>query len=328
MTSKLDREERILISKWRKLGHSIRSIAKSLGRAASTVSTELRRNRAAYVADEPFWKRAEIADQLFRERRSRASRKMRLKSEEIRWYVDFHLRLTDWTPQLIAGKLGTLGYRISAEAIYQFINIERPDLKQYLLVAGKSRRRRMTGKRHRKLKQPAAPKRSIELLPEAAKNRTEIGHFELDAIVGKQGKSALQNKMDRRSRKMFLDKVPNLQAQTYADILIKRMKNSVPNGVLKTWLQDNGAEHAEHARIDQELGTLSHFCHPHCAPERGTIEKGNRHPRRCFPKGTDFDDIPDEYVEWVEDRHNHRPMKLLGFKTPNQVWEEELKKAA
>jgi IS30 family transposase len=73
---------------------------------------------------------------------------------------------------------------------------------------------------------------------------------------------------------------------------------------------------------------MTFFCHPYCASERGTVENRNRVLRRFLPKGTDLDDISEEFLEWVEDYFNNRPMKVLGFKTPNQVWEEELLLAA
>jgi IS30 family transposase len=172
------------------------------------------------------------------------------------------------------------------------------------------------------MKAPATPKRSIEQLPEAAKNRSEIGHFELDALHGQRGKTVLQNKTDRCSRRIFLDKSATLVSEEYAKILIKRMKQSVPEGVLKTFLEDNGSEHAEHAKVDEELHTLTYFCHPYCASERGSVENRNKAIRRFLPKGSNFDDIPDEYIEWVEDYFNNTPMKILNFKTPNQVWNE------
>ena len=323
---KLNRSERLQIYKMKRLGSSIRAISRELGRSHSTIIREFRRNIQALTLPEDYITQANVAHVLAHKRRSIASkRKMRLKCSEIRWYVEFHLTQAQWSPEVIAGALTRLRYPISGEAIYQFINIERPDLKKCLLIAGKYRRRRVSGKRHRGPKKwPAAPKRSIELLPYAAKHRTQIGHFELDAIVGKPGKSVIQNKVDRRTRKMFLDKVPNLKSDVYASKLIERMKH-LPPGALKTWLQDNGSEHAEHSSIDSTLGTASYFCHPYCASERGTVENRNRGPRRFLPKGTDFDTIPDDFIEWIEDFFNNMPMKLLGFKTPNQVWNEEIK---
>jgi IS30 family transposase len=243
---------------------------------------------------------------------------------EIQNYVELHLRAAQWSPETISGKLKRLGYHISAEAIYQYINTERPALKSSLLIAGKSRRRRRAGKRQRIRIIAAAPKRSIELLPDGAKQRTEIGHLELDALQGGRGRAALQVKVDRCSRKIFLDRASSLESKPYADLLIERLLRDIPEGILKTILQDNGSEHADHQRVDHALKVLSHFCHPYCASERGTVENRNKSLRRFFPKKADLSGIPEEFIEWVEDYFNNMPMKTLNFRTPNEVWQEKL----
>jgi IS30 family transposase len=77
-----------------------------------------------------YYTQAQKAPVAAHQRRVTASKqKMRLKTEEIRWYAEFHLRHAQWSPETIAGKLTAMGYPISAEAIYQWINHERPDLK-------------------------------------------------------------------------------------------------------------------------------------------------------------------------------------------------------
>jgi len=247
---KLTLEERRKIYHLRRWRYGIRQIARELGRSPSTISAELKRHGDVIDRNSDHITQAHAANDAAHARRVMASRKkMRLKCKTIRHYVELHLREAAWSPEAIAGKLTLLGYPISDEAIYQFINVERPDLKSTLLIAGKARRRRRAGKSNRVKPVAAASKRSIELLPQEAKSRTAIGHLELDALVGKQGKSAIQNKTDRKSRKLFLDKVPCLEAQGYADTLIARMQRSVPEGVLKTFLEDNDSEHAEHQRV-------------------------------------------------------------------------------
>lgn len=249
---------------------------------------------------------------------------MRLKNDAIRNYVELHLRQTDWSPELIAGKLTRIGYAISAEAIYQYINVVCPELKASLLVAGRFRRRRRAGLEHRRRPAPAAPKRSIELLPLPALARLEIGHLELDALQGCRGSAAFQVKVDRCSRKLFLDRATSLEAEPYSKLLMQRLLRDIPMGILKTILQDNGPEHAAHSTIDKTLTVLSYFCHPHCASERGTVENRNKALRRFFPKGADLNGIPHDFIEWVEDYLNNKPMKVLGFRTPNEVWQEKL----
>ncbi len=91
---------------------------------------------------------------------------------------------------------------------------------------------------------------------------------------------------DRKN--LFLDFASSLQAKSYADLCIERLKRDIPVGVLKTLLQDNGAEHSDHSRLELALGVVAFFCHPYCASERGTVENRNRVLRRFLPKGTDF----------------------------------------
>lgn len=301
-------------------------MARELGRSHRAVLEELKK---PLPPDVDCWTKARLSDEQAHEKRVHASKRMRLKSKTIRHYVELHLREARWTPEVIAGKLKTLGYLISYEAIYQWIHIERPDLKECLPVAGRSRKRRRTGKAStRKPKQPAAPKKSIELLPLESKERRQIGHLELDAIVGKRGGTVIQNKVDRFSRKIWLDKSPSLSAQTYSTVLIERLKTAIPAGILKSILQDNGVEHACHPKVDEALGCSSYFCHPYCASERGTIENRNRSIRRYLPKGSPFDDLPDEYLEFIEDQVNNTPMKVLTWKTPNQVFTHALESAS
>lgn len=308
---------------------SYRGMAREIGVSHSTVIRELKRNSPVIGRHDDYYTQAQKAQEATHQRRVTASKKkMRLKSETIRWYVEFHLKQAQWSPEIIAGKLTIMGYPISAEAIYQWINQERPDLKSSLLIAGKSRRRRRAVAASRVKPQAAAPKRSIDLYTAEAKERQNIGHFEIDAMHGKQGGTVVQNKIDRKSRKMFLDFAPSLEARPYADLCIARLKRDIPPGVLRTLLQDNGAEHSDHLRLELALGVIAFFCHPYCSSERGTVENRNRVLRRFLPKGTDFDDISEEFLRWVEDYFNNRPMKVLGFKTPNQVWEEELRMAA
>jgi IS30 family transposase len=325
---KLSFDERVILYKLHKLHYSNRAIAIELGCHHKTVGEELKRNAKFIPPHSDYITQARATDDAFRARRKHASVRMRLKSSAIRSYVELHLKHARWSPQVIAGKLTTLGYCISAEAIYQWIQTERHDLKQCLWVAGKSKRRRRCGKQHRKLKAPAAPKTSIELLPQAARERTEIGHFELDALHGKQGSSVMQVKVDRKSRKLFVDLVPSLEAETYSQALIARMQQSVKAGVLKTILQDNGVEHAAHPHVDASLKTQSYFCHPYCASERGTVENRNKLLRRYLPKGQDFSELPREFIDYIEQQVNSTPMKVLNYKTPDQVWEEELRLAA
>ena len=84
---------------------------------------------------------------------------------------------------------------------------------------------------------------------------------------------------------------------------------------------DNGCEFSQHENINKLLNTKSYFARPYCSNDKGSVENINGLIRRFFPKGTNFDNISEEAIAYVEDWINNRPMKILGYKTPNQVFQ-------
>ena len=232
------------------------------------------------------------------------------------------------SPEIICGRLELISkgeVKISYETIYQWILTERPDLYEYLIKAGKPRRRRVPGKRKRSFKQPAAPKTSIELRPQEVEQRERLGDLEHDSMVSRKSNVAIQNIVDRASRKVFLQKLEDQSANTYSNALITRMKEEFPLGILKTATSDNGKENANHHIIDSTLKINSFFAHPYCSSERGTVENRNGIARWLgLPKGCDFNLISLEQLKTIEDQINRRPLKCLQFKTPNEKFKELL----
>ena len=82
---------------------------------------------------------------------------------------------------------------------------------------------------------------------------------------------------------------------------------------------DNGCGFSKHELVNEKLGCNSYFCKPYHACEKGTVENINGLIRRFFPKGTNFDTITDEDIIKMENWINNLPMKVLGFKTPNEM---------
>lgn len=312
----------------RAAGKGIREIGRELKRSPSAVSDALKRN-------EPPWhlkllgpyERARYAWDETLKRRRQGRRKWRLKCAVIRIYVEEKL-IAGWSPEIISGRLpiDRPGYSISHEAIYQWVEYDEPRLKQYLLRAGKPRRGKPRARSYPK-RQPAAPKRSIDIRPEVANQRERFGDFESDLIVGGKSDQCLLTVVDRRLRKTWVRKLPNRQAETVHDKLIEVL-GKIPPNLRFTLTQDNGSEHALHADLERVLNIEVYFCHPYSSPERGTVENRNGLIRRFFPKGTDFSKITDEQIANVENWINTRPMKLLKFRTPNELFEEECFKLA
>ena len=91
-----------------------------------------------------------------------------------------------------------------------------------------------------------------------------------------------------------------------------------------TMTLDNGPENTRHQKISRKTGLNIFFANPYHSWERGSNEKGNGMIRRYFPKRTSFDDISEKEIRFVESRINNRPVKCLGWKTPNEVYQEHL----
>ena len=67
-----------------------------------------------------------------------------------------------------------------------------------------------------------------------------------------------------------------------------------------------------------------YFADPYSPWQRGLNENTNGLIRKFYPKGTDFSKISEREILKVQDLLNNRPRDLLGFKTPKQVFEEEI----
>ena len=197
------------------------------------------------------------------------------------------------------------------------MSYENPELSQYLPRKHPGKKPRSKNK---KTERTLIPNRTgIEERPEEANERKEFGHFEADTIVSRKSLSALLVIADRASRKIKIKKLARKTAELTSSSIIFALK--IYNIIqLMTITYDNGSEFCWHEKVNEELNMKSFFCNPYSSWEKGTVENINGLIRRFFPKGTDFDTITDEQIQYVEDWINNRPMKVLGYKSPNEKY--------
>ena len=93
--------------------------------------------------------------------------------------------------------------------------------------------------------------------------------------------------------------------------------------VFKTITSDNGAEFANLSRLE-EKGIGIYFTHPYTSCEKGTVECHNRMLRRLIPKGKSIDDYSADEIMIFADIMNALPRKLLGYHTPEELFDAEL----
>ena len=99
---------------------------------------------------------------------------------------------------------------------------------------------------------------------------------------------------------------------------IKGKKYNKRGNLIHTITADNGKEFAKHQETAKELDISFCFCKPYHSWERGANENTNGLIKQYIPKGTDFSEITDEFVSWIENKLNNRPRKRLGYLTPNE----------
>lgn len=170
--------------------------------------------------------------------------------------------------------------------------------------------------------------RSIEKRDIEIRERKTYGHWEMDTVVGGQGKgkSCLLVLSERMTREEIIMKMKNKKAASVVhalNMLEKRFGSRKFKEKFKTITCDNGVEFLngegiEKSRYSKGNRTTLFYCHPYSSWERGTNENINRMIRRFFPKGIDFDIVTKRQVQLVEDWINDYPRKILGGLSSNQ----------
>ncbi len=89
----------------------------------------------------------------------------------------------------------------------------------------------------------------------------------------------------------------------------------------KSMTYDNGIEMAKHEKITKKTGMKIYFAHPYSSWERGTNENTNGLIRRYLPKN----EIDIKQLINIQEKLNNRPRKIIGYKTPIEMMDLELK---
>lgn len=254
-----------------------------------------------------------------------------------------------WSPEQISQRLkidfpDDETMRISHEAIYQSLFIAGRGALKRELVACLRTGRALRQPRARSQNRPqghVTPDVVISQRPAEAADRAIPGHWEGDLIIG-TGRSAIGTVVERKSRSTLLVHLPRLEgwgerpptkngpalggygAVTMNAALTASM-TKLPEQLRKTLTWDRGKELSAHAQFTLDTGTKVFFADPHSPWQRPTNENTNGLLRQYFPKGTDLSRWSAEDLEAVALALNNRPRKTLGWKTPAEVFAEQLR---
>ena len=293
---------------------SLRWIAKTLGRAPSTLTREYRRAGGGPGMGYRAWLAGPEAVAA-----QRKHKPWKLESNpQLKTYVLSKLR-QEWSPQQIAKRLkedypDDTTMRISHETIYQYLYVlPRGELKKTLLKALRQkpryRRKRLATQDDRRGKIQGMI--SIEERPREVENRSVPGHWEGDLVVGPGHRSALGTLVERKTRLVLLVPLKQKDAVSVREAFAKAIQR-VPSWMAKTLTYDQGSEMYDHRRFTLDTKMTVYFAHPHSPWERGTCENTNGLLRQYFPKGTDFNKILIHQIREAERRLNTRPRAVLN----------------
>lgn len=323
----LSHPERVAIADLRREGHSIREIARRLNRSHSSISRELRRNHSAQG---PY--RPEAAQLKATARRARPQLGKLMASPRLRKYVVEGLR-AQWSPEEIAGRIrhdfpDDQEMRVSHETIYEAFYLEPKGRLKDLglsLPTGRIRRRKRSSPR-----EDAANDRFVDKMiliddrPEEVNERVIPGHWEGDLILGAHNKSAVITLVERVSRFVVLGHLPHRHDSTSVLHSLKASVQNLDKSVWSSITWDQGSEMAGHKAFSMATDIPIYFAHPASPWERGSNENTNGRLRRNLPKSSDLSQYSAEDLEMIANIHNHKPRKILGWKTPAEVMAQAL----
>lgn len=324
----LSLKERIEIDLLRRAGHSLRGIAVHLGRSASTVSREVRRNSKVTKQWSGGYE-PERAHGLALRRRCWDARYKLARQPALRYWVRDRLAM-GWSPEQIAGRLALdHGHTvISHESIYRFV-YHRSAQKDYwhrLLPKRKHRRGRLA---RGGVSPVSLIKQRVSVhdrdLP--ASHRAEPGHWEADLMLfAKYGQAVLVTH-ERLSRFTQLSRQPNKKAKPVVAALTRQLA-PLPAALRRSITFDNGTEFFQHHKLKSRLSMQTYFCDPHAPWQKGGVENAIGRIRRSLPRKADLAEITPRQIQELVQRYNRTPRKCLNYKTPEEVFSDLLNSVA
>lgn len=302
-------------------GHKQEKIAEIIGFHQSTISRELKRNSS----DLKYRYKATTAQQRAIERRNEAYTSL------YRWHHDAELlgyvlsELKDGkTPDQISGrrKYKSLS-SVSHQTIYSYIQNNKEnsgELYKFLRYQGKKYKWRGFVKNTNRIPN----RKDISERPDIVDKKERYGDWESDLVVSnKKGSGAVATFAERLSMYFQAIKVGS-QSSDEMVRASREVFEPLPKSMRKTMTHDNGKEICKHEEITEQLKIKIYCARPYKSCDRGLNEWMNRELRRFFPKGTDFSKVSQKEIDFAVSWLNNCPRKTLNYRTPKEVFEEQL----
>lgn len=309
-------EQRCQIYALNKTGMSQNKIANQLGIAQSTISRELSRNtgKRGYRI-----KQAQVSSV---QRRLAACKAIKMTSSLIE-LINAKIK-EKWSPEQISGWLSEEKYiSISHETLYQHIWSDKKSGGQLFLHLRRKGKRYQSRNKDKQAGRGFIKNRiSIDERPQVVDDKSRIGDWEIDLVIGKGHSGALVTIVERKTSYTVSTLIDDKSAKTVTAATIALLK-PFEDSVL-TITADNGKEFAYHEELTKDLKCDVYFADPYCSWQRGLNENTNGLLRQYWPKSTDFKKVSKSEVEDVIVQLNDRPRKKLNYKTPAKLMAEHM----
>lgn len=201
----------------------------------------------------------------------------------------------------------------SVKQVYNWINEGKLKLTKKDLCYKKRKGKRSSMMNHTLWNAKTKTVLPISLRPKKINKRDELGHLEIDSILGKKNEqSSIISIVDRCSRKVWLIK-SEYKNEYYTDKLIYNyiIENQID---VKSITIDNGLEFQALGITGKKLGVKVYKCDPYCSFQRGTNERTNALVRRFIPKGNSMKNITQYYLDNISFEINIMPRKIFDYK--------------
>ena len=323
--------ERTLIQLRLKDGHTVYSIAKEIGCAYNTVKNEIRRGSKQIYRSRRLCYRADFGQKKYEANRIRCHRtgKFRECAQFIKHVEkNFSSPLKKWSVDATSGRLRaerifTQKNSVCTKTLYNWIHKGLMEVKVSDLPESLRRKKHVSKNRTGKMRLGA----SIDSRSAEVATRKTFGHWEIDTVIGKKkGKNAVVLTLVERNTDFYITRKIPAKAASAVNSEIKQLLSDFgdrPEKIFKTLTSDRGLEFASLAELENE-STKIYFAHPYSSYERGINERHNRILRRFIPKGADINKSSEGERERIEDLINRKKKKRLGYKTPEELFNEQL----
>lgn len=324
-------DERMAIQLRLKDGWSPYRIAKyELHCATNTVRNEIKRGTVALYHRKVFRYKAKAGQARYKENRQNSRKKYAyLEKKPFLSYVTKHFWEDKWSLDACVGRALQNGAfersdMVCTKTLYNYVDMGLVPIKNIDLPE------KLRRKPHKKVVRENKKElgRSIEERPESVENRREFGHWEADLVIGARDGNdvVLLTLLERKSRNFLIIQIADKTAQAVMTAFARLQKyfGSFFCRVFKTITTDNGSEFSRLSELEVASATLVYYAHPFSSWEKGSVERHNGLIRRFIPKGKRIDSYGADDIAEVEMWCNQLPRKVLNYRTPEEIFEDEM----